>query len=70
VTHDQVRRLLFVRAPAPCEQAAVPLEDHLRSVGDWRGVDAVIERASAAWRCRIVLATLGRSRSSARAAQC
>ena len=55
VTHDQVRRLLFARDPKACEQAAGPLEAHVRSTGGWRGVDAVLAQVSAAWRCRVVV---------------
>jgi signal transduction histidine kinase len=59
VVHDQVRLLLLQQDSTACAQAAGRLEDHVRSTGGWRGVDAVIERASAAWRCRIVLGTVG-----------
>jgi signal transduction histidine kinase len=59
VFHDQVRRLLWAPGPVACAQAAGALEDHVRSTGGWRGVDAVIERVSAASRCHIILATLG-----------
>ena len=59
VFHDQVRRLLFAPDPTACAQAAGPIEDHVRSTGGWRGVDAVLDRISAAARCHIVLATPG-----------
>jgi hypothetical protein len=59
VIHDRVRRLLLARDPMACAQAVGPLEDHVRSTGGWRGVDAVIERIGAAGRCRLVLASLG-----------
>jgi len=59
VFHDQVRRLLFAPDRAACAKAAGPLEDHVRSTGGWHGIDAVIERVSAASRCHIVLVTPG-----------
>jgi signal transduction histidine kinase len=59
VFHDEVRRLLFAPDPVACARAAGPLEDHVRSTGGWHGVDAVIERVSAASRCHIILATPG-----------
>jgi signal transduction histidine kinase len=58
VAHDQVRRLLIARTPMAFDQAVRSLQDHVRSTGGWGDVDAVIERVSAAWRCRIVLAGL------------
>jgi signal transduction histidine kinase len=54
VTHDQVRRLLVARSPT-FDEAVRSLEDHVRSTGGWRDVDAVLDRISAARRCRIVL---------------
>lgn len=59
VFHQQVRRLLFAPEPEPCAQTIGPLEDHLRSTGGWPGAQALVERVSAASRCRIVLATSG-----------
>jgi signal transduction histidine kinase len=58
VTHDQVRRLLVRHPPVSLDQTVRPLEDHLRSTGGWRGVDAVIDQVAAASRTRMVLTTL------------
>jgi len=55
VTHDQVKRLLIAHNPMATGEAVGPIEDHVRSTGGLAGVDAVIDRATAASRCRIVL---------------
>jgi len=58
VTHEQVRRLLITQLPPPAfDEATRALEDHLRSVGGWTGVAQVIDRVTAALRCRLVLTT-------------
>ena len=57
VTHDQVKRLLLRHAPIAVGEAIGPLEDHLRAVGGWGGVDAVLDRAATASRTRLVLTT-------------
>jgi signal transduction histidine kinase len=57
VTHEQVRRLLVARPPA-FDRIVRSLEDHVRSTGEWRGVDAVIERVTGALDCRLVLVTM------------
>ena len=58
VTHDQVRRLLVKPPRVSLDDTVRPLEDHLRSTGDWRGVDAVLDRIAAASQTRLVLTTL------------
>jgi signal transduction histidine kinase len=57
VTHDQVKRLLVKQPRVSLDDTVRPLEDHLRSTGGWRGVDAVIDRIAAASRTRLVLTT-------------
>ena len=59
VTHDQVHRLLLTRKAISTDAALRPLEEHLRQTGGWRGVDAVIDRITAAAPSRIVLAAMG-----------
>jgi two-component system, OmpR family, sensor histidine kinase BaeS len=55
VTHEQVHRLLIARAPMSPDEAVRPLEAHVRAAGGWSGVDAVIDRVTAALRVRVVL---------------
>jgi len=57
VTHDQVRRLLIARGPMSLDEAVRPIEDHVRAAGGLSGVDAVIDRVTAALRVRVVLTT-------------
>jgi two-component system, OmpR family, sensor histidine kinase BaeS len=58
VTHDQVKRLLIKQGPMPADEVVRSFEDHVRSTGSLRGVEAVIDRVAAASRCRIVLTDL------------
>jgi signal transduction histidine kinase len=55
-THAQVKRLLVASQPHDPATAVGPLEDHVRASGDWRGVEAVLDRMSA----RVILTTLQR----------
>lgn len=55
VTHEQVKRLLIAQPPLALDEAVRPIEDRVRSTGGLAGVDAVIDRVTAALRCRIVL---------------
>jgi signal transduction histidine kinase len=59
VFHEQVRRLLLASDPLACTQVSDPLEEHLRSTGGWRGVEAVLDRIGPASGCRIILASPG-----------
>jgi signal transduction histidine kinase len=76
VTRDQVVRLMEMQpvgsphcASSPLEAEALGvLEAHVRSTGGWRDVDAVIDRLSAAQRCRIILTTTRGDRIAASAA--
>jgi signal transduction histidine kinase len=76
VARDQVVRLMEMHPPDPAHQIGGPIEDqvlraleaHVRSTGGWGGVDAVIDRLSAAQRCRIVLTSPHGDRIAASAA--
>lgn len=63
VARDQVFRLMEMHPATPQgrdpaeDQVARALEAHVRTTGGWQGVDAVIDRLSAAQRCRILLTT-------------
>lgn len=57
VTHDQVRRLLVSREPAPSADLARPLEEFYRTAQGWNGVDQTLDRLAREFRKRIVLTT-------------